>query len=182
MHQFARTGATLLIALSLWTVHATAQIQDNKADAFLSGFAGVWDGPPAGGEAALLSQVASNGWRLNNRWMLFSVVERSQGKARKTFAAETYVGYDPEARRYDAYVFDTIGAARFSGERVGEKSLVLTMTAADGHIERLTLTLDSPTAFTRLLETSRDGSQFTTFSSVRYTKRTGEAVKRASDQ
>jgi hypothetical protein len=161
---------------------ASAQIQENKPDPFLNGLVGSWDGPPVGGEEAQLSQVSTNGWRLNNRWMLLFVMERPFGKARKSFAAETYIGYDPEAKRYDAYVFDTVGTAHFTGTRVGEKSVVLSLTAADGHVERLTFTQESPTAYTRLLETSRDGTQFTTFASVRYTKRAGTAARHTADE
>lgn len=173
-------ASCLLLACAVSAAHA--QIQENKPDPFLNGLIGSWDGPPLGGEEAKLSQVTTNGWRLNNRWMLLFVTERSFGKARKSFASETYIGYDPEAKRYEAYVFDTVGTAHFTGARSGEKSIALTMTAADGHVERLTFTQESPTAYTRLLETSRDGSQFTTFASVRYTKRGGEAIRQSADQ
>jgi hypothetical protein len=165
-----------LALASATSVHAQ-YVQDNKADPFLKGFDGAWDGVPVGPNPEHAQQVVSARMTLNNRYLYLSITERLQGHQPITYASEMYVGYDPESKKYDAYIFDTIGFTHLSGTHT-EKSLVLTMTAADGHVERLTLTQDSADAFTRVYETSRDGKEFTTFSSAHYTRRQGEVIRR----
>ncbi len=156
----------VVLAALLTPLAAQGQyIQDNKPDLFLAPFMGSWNGTPTGANPMNLEQAAVARWELNRRWMYLYIQERTHGKPLLTYTSATYVGYDPDAKHYDAYVLDSIGFTHFTGDAKG-KSLVLTAAGANGRTERLTFTLESPMAFTRLHETSEDGKTFTTFMST----------------